>query len=65
VTDLDFQSRGVVAILRDTIRERGVKGLYSGSGALIAGNGLKAGVRFLTYDTIKGYLRTPEVSLRM
>ncbi|ORX37072.1 mitochondrial tricarboxylate transporter [Kockovaella imperatae] len=49
--------RGVMSILTDTIKTRGISGLYSGSGAMIAGNGLKAGVRFLTYDSIKELLR--------
>ena len=36
--------------------------MYSGAGALIVGNGLKAGVRFLTYDSIKEVLRDENVS---
>ena len=52
-------------MLADTIRVRGVFGLYSGSGALIAGTGLKAGVRFMTYDTIKGWLTPKEVRDKM
>ncbi|KAL7420952.1 hypothetical protein Q5752_004906 [Cryptotrichosporon argae] len=50
-------SQGIVGILTDTIKKQGVRGLYSGSGALIVGNGLKAGVRFMTYDSIKELLR--------
>ncbi|KAI9637767.1 citrate transporter [Dioszegia hungarica] len=47
------QAVGVIPIFRETLRERGIKGLYSGAGALIVGNSLKAGVRFLTYDSVK------------
>ena len=43
-------------IITQTVREKGVSGLYSGAGALIAGNALKAGVRFMTYDSIKAFL---------
>lgn len=35
----------------------GVRGLYSGCGALVAGNALKAGVRFLSYDHFKSMLK--------
>lgn len=51
-----------MAIIRDTLRERGVRGLYSGAGALIVGNSLKAGTRFLTYDTVKGFFADTNVS---
>ncbi|RSH90431.1 hypothetical protein EHS25_001036 [Saitozyma podzolica] len=56
-------SRGVITILADTVRTQGLRGVYAGSGALIAGNGLKAGVRFMTYDSIKEVLRNPEGKL--
>ncbi|WVR04909.1 hypothetical protein IAU60_001921 [Kwoniella sp. DSM 27419] len=46
-----------------TIRTSGVQGLYSGAGALIVGNGLKAGVRFMTYDSIKEVLRPADGKL--
>ena len=45
-----------------TFRDKGIKGFYSGVGALASGNALKAGVRFLTYDTFKEWLRTDDVS---
>lgn len=48
--------------MSDTIKSKGVRGLYSGSGALIAGNGLKAGVRFMTYDAVKDVFRGSDVS---
>ena len=55
-------STSLLGILQNTIKTQGVRGLYSGSGALIAGNGLKAGVRFMTYDSIKELLRGDDVS---
>ena len=57
-----MQSGGLISILTNTIKSKGVKGLYSGSGALIAGNGLKAGVRFMTYDSVKDVFRGADVS---
>ncbi len=38
--------------------------MYSGAGALIAGNGLKAGVRFMTFDSVKALFKDSEVSPR-
>ncbi|KAM0793012.1 hypothetical protein ACM66B_000504 [Microbotryomycetes sp. NB124-2] len=61
-TVAQFQSRpgqkraGPIKILTETIKSQGIKGIYSGAGALVAGNAAKAGVRFLTYDQIKSYL---------
>ncbi|KAK4058200.1 hypothetical protein OIO90_000939 [Microbotryomycetes sp. JL221] len=57
-----FQSKpgqkppGPISILKETVRSKGIKGIYSGCGALVAGNAAKAGVRFLTYDQIKALL---------
>ncbi|KDQ52450.1 hypothetical protein JAAARDRAFT_484276 [Jaapia argillacea MUCL 33604] len=45
-----------IAIIKDTLKTKGVKGLYSGCTALMAGNSLKAGVRFVSYDHFKGML---------
>lgn len=59
------QAVGVIPIFRETLRERGIKGLYSGAGALIVGNSLKAGVRFLTYDSVKTVFADSNVSLRL
>lgn len=53
----------MIAIARSTIKSHGVAGLYSGCGALVAGNAIKAGVRFLSYDQIKAQLVDSEVSL--
>jgi solute carrier family 25 citrate transporter 1 len=54
----------LIAILSNTVKTKGVAGLYSGSGALIAGNGLKAGVRFMTYDSVKDLFRGSDVSVQ-
>lgn len=45
-----------IEIIRSTLRDKGIKGLYSGAPALIIGNAAKAGVRFLTYDSLKSLL---------
>ncbi|POY72652.1 hypothetical protein BMF94_4480 [Rhodotorula taiwanensis] len=70
-----FQSKGnakpagPLTIITETVKAKGLRGIYSGCGALVAGNAAKAGVRFLTYDQIKSYLAdengrlTPERSL--
>ncbi|KAG0145168.1 hypothetical protein CROQUDRAFT_94145 [Cronartium quercuum f. sp. fusiforme G11] len=47
---------GPIHILRSTLAKDGVRGLYSGCSALVVGNGLKAGVRFLSYDKFKSVL---------
>jgi len=47
--------------VRNTVANHGIGGLYSGCGALVAGNALKAGVRFLSYDHFKSMLRDEEV----
>lgn len=43
----------MLEIGRATYARHGIKGFYSGVGALVAGNSLKAGVRFLSYDSFK------------
>ncbi|KAI5824042.1 mitochondrial carrier [Schizophyllum commune Tattone D] len=50
------QREAPLSILRNTVKEHGVKGLYAGCGALVVGNAAKAGVRFLTYDHLKAML---------
>ncbi|KAJ7052602.1 mitochondrial tricarboxylate transporter [Mycena amicta] len=45
-----------ITIIRETLRTKGIIGLYSGCSALIVGNSLKAGVRFVTYDHFKNML---------
>lgn len=52
-----------MTILRSTIREKGVAGLYSGCSALVIGNSVKAGVRFVSYDHFKNMLADGQVSM--
>jgi len=42
-----------LTIIRETLRSKGVRGLYSGCTALVVGNSVKAGVRFVSYDRFK------------
>lgn len=48
-------------IVRDTWKTRGITGFFSGAGAMVTGNSAKAGVRFLTYDTIQNLLRPKSI----
>ncbi|KAJ1803881.1 hypothetical protein LPJ75_005747, partial [Coemansia sp. RSA 2598] len=50
---------------RHTLQTQGPQGLYRGLTPMLIGNALKAGVRFLTYDTIKEQLRDPQGRLTM
>ncbi|PPQ65529.1 hypothetical protein CVT26_000486 [Gymnopilus dilepis] len=50
------QKEGPIKIIKDTIRTKGITGLYSGCTALVVGNSLKAGVRFVSYDHFKSML---------
>ncbi|KAJ4480975.1 mitochondrial tricarboxylate transporter [Lentinula aciculospora] len=47
-------------IVRETLRTKGVIGLYSGCTALVLGNTTKAGVRFVSYDHFKSMLADAE-----
>ena len=47
----------IMHIVRDTMRTRGIFGFYAGCIPMATGNSLKAGVRFLAYDTIRDALR--------
>ncbi|KAJ7284884.1 mitochondrial tricarboxylate transporter [Mycena rebaudengoi] len=49
-----------IAILKDTVKTKGLVGLYSGCSALVVGNAAKAGVRFVSYDHFKHLLADPE-----
>lgn len=49
-----------IAIIRDTLKNKGVAGLYSGCTALVVGNSVKAGVRFVSYDHFKQMLANSE-----
>ncbi|UZJ53145.1 hypothetical protein CBS101457_002465 [Exobasidium rhododendri] len=44
---------GPVQIIKNTLATSGFRGLYAGCSALVTGNAVKAGVRFLSYDSIK------------
>lgn len=57
------QKQGAIAIIKETLKRSGVTGLYSGCTALILGNSVKAGVRFVSYDHFKHMLADPQVSL--
>ncbi|KAH8822693.1 mitochondrial tricarboxylate transporter [Flagelloscypha sp. PMI_526] len=54
------QKQAPLAIIRETLQKKGATGLYSGCMALVIGNSVKAGVRFVTYDHIKGKLADSE-----
>jgi hypothetical protein len=58
------QRESPISILRTTLKTKGITGLYSGCTALIVGNSVKAGVRFVSYDKFKGILADSEVHLR-
>ncbi|KAH9856191.1 mitochondrial tricarboxylate transporter [Lenzites betulinus] len=49
-----------VAIIKSTLQSKGVAGLYSGCIALVIGNAVKAGVRFVSYDHFKHALADAE-----
>lgn len=42
--------------IKTTVRTRGIAGLYKGMSALLVGNSLKAGVRFMGFETYKQFL---------
>jgi solute carrier family 25 (mitochondrial citrate transporter), member 1 len=48
-------------IIKTTVQQKGFLGLYAGCGALVAGNAVKAGVRFLSYDHFKAKLQDENV----
>jgi len=52
-----------IAIIRSTFQTKGFTGLYSGCSALIVGNSVKAGVRFVSYDHFKQKLSDSEGKL--
>lgn len=59
---LNTQPTGPIGIVRDTIANKGIRGLYAGCTALVVGNAVKAGVRFLSYDQYKSMLTDADVS---
>ncbi|KAL7410051.1 mitochondrial tricarboxylate transporter [Mrakia frigida] len=48
---------GPIQIIKNTLATKGPLGLYAGCGALVVGNAVKAGVRFLSYDHYKSLLQ--------
>jgi len=54
-----------MSIIRTTLKTKGIIGLYSGCTALVVGNSVKAGVRFVSYDRFKGMLADSEVCRRL
>ncbi|BGP35104.1 hypothetical protein JCM10296v2_006934 [Rhodotorula toruloides] len=52
----DGKPPGLWAITKQTYARQGILGFYSGVGALVTGNALKAGVRFVSYDRFKQML---------
>ncbi|KAI8621363.1 mitochondrial tricarboxylate transporter [Chytriomyces sp. MP71] len=50
------QFSGPLDVVKVTVREHGVLGLYRGLSALVIGTASKAGVRFLVFDQIKAAL---------
>ncbi|KAL0952813.1 hypothetical protein HGRIS_007038 [Hohenbuehelia grisea] len=51
-----LKKEGPIAIIKSTLQTKGITGLYSGCMALVIGNSMKAGVRFVSYDHFKGLL---------
>ncbi|KAJ9106076.1 hypothetical protein QFC21_001215 [Naganishia friedmannii] len=56
---------GPIGIIRDTIANKGIRGLYAGCSALVIGNAVKAGVRFLSYDQYKSMLVDSDLKPRL
>lgn len=54
------QREPLLTIVRNTVRDKGITGLYSGCSAVVIGNSVKAGVRFVTYDHFKSMLADAE-----
>lgn len=46
-----------ISILTSTIREHGIGRLYTGGAAFCISNASKSGVRFLTFDSARSYMR--------
>ena len=61
--DAKGKAPGLIDIAKDTFQRRGIVGFYSGVGALVAGNALKAAVRFFSYDQFKTLLVNQEGKL--
>jgi len=61
-SQFDGKKESPIAIVKDTLKKHGVTGLYSGCSALVIGNAVKAGVRFVSYDHFKHQLADSEAS---
>ncbi|KAJ1662347.1 hypothetical protein IW140_005870 [Coemansia sp. RSA 1813] len=57
--------KGAIDCAKSTVKTEGITGLYRGLTPMLVGNAAKAGVRFLTYDTVKARLRDSEGRLTM
>ncbi|RNJ55002.1 hypothetical protein D7B24_009103 [Verticillium nonalfalfae] len=49
-------SRNPMAVISQVIRQDGIRGVYTGCSTLILGTTFKAGVRFLSFDSIRNLL---------
>ena len=58
-----IQPIGPIQAFRQTLAQRGIKGMYAGCTAVVIGNAVKAGVRFTTYDQFKMLLKDSDVSM--
>ena len=58
-----LQKETPLQIVRETLKTKGVVGLYSGCTALVVGNSTKAAVRFLSYDYFKSKLADSQVRI--
>ncbi|KAL7005601.1 hypothetical protein EMMF5_004846 [Cystobasidiomycetes sp. EMM_F5] len=56
------KSTSPFTVAKETFNQRGVKGFYVGCNALVAGNAVKAAVRFFSYDQFKTLLADKDVS---
>jgi len=56
-TGIDKKPRTPFSLIYTTGSQRGISSLYTGCSSLVIGTGVKAAVRFLAFDTIKGTLQ--------
>ena len=56
-----MKKQSAIEIIKETLKTKGITGLYSGCTALIVGNAAKAGVRFVSYDHFKSMLADSQV----
>ncbi|KAK3672350.1 CtIP-related endonuclease [Recurvomyces mirabilis] len=52
----NVDAKNPIKMVWQTATRQGVSSIYAGCGALVAGTALKAGVRFLTFDTVQNLL---------